>query len=247
MGQSWHDLLFAHWPVPLGTLRKLVPAELSLDERDGTGWIAITPFKVTGLHPRGLPPVPPLSSFPEVNVRTYVTVGGKPGIYFFSLDTSSRLGVMGARIGYGLPYFHAESSIENGGVFAFESHRLVADVERAELDLRYHPVGPSRRPEPGSLVAWLTERYCLYTLRGGQLMRGDIHHRPWQLADAVAGIGTNTMTAALGIELGPNPLLHYAERQDVVMWGLVRAEARKSNERPHPHKALPSSFNGIAA
>jgi uncharacterized protein YqjF (DUF2071 family) len=110
MGQTWDDLLFVHYRVPLETLRALVPDGLEVEEHSGTGWLGVTPFVVTGLRARGLLPLPFVSSFRELNVRTYVMRDGKPGIWFFSLDASSQVAVEGARRLYRLPYFRADIS-----------------------------------------------------------------------------------------------------------------------------------------
>src|SRR5256885_10537792 len=83
MQQIWNDLLFAHWPLPPETLRPLVPSVLPLDTFNGQCWVALTPFYMTGVRPRLSPVVPGLSAFPELNVRTYVTYGGKSGVFFF--------------------------------------------------------------------------------------------------------------------------------------------------------------------
>src|SRR5207244_13605909 len=64
------------------------------------------------IHAHGLPPLPALSRFPELNVRTYVTGGDKPGVYFFSLDAANRAAVWAARRFYCLPYFHARMSVD---------------------------------------------------------------------------------------------------------------------------------------
>src|SRR4051795_4893329 len=101
-GQTWRDLLFAHWPLPAEALRPAVPAELPIDTFDGVAWLGVTPFRVTGARPRGTPPVPILSSFLETNVRTYTTIGGRPGIWFLSLDAARTLPVLGARRSYRL-------------------------------------------------------------------------------------------------------------------------------------------------
>src|SRR4051794_39109604 len=224
-GQTWGNLLFAHWPVPLETLRPAVPAALSLDTYDGVAWIGITPFRVSGLRPHGAPPPPGLSSFLEINVRTYVIAGGRPGIWFLSLDAASRAAVAAARRGYRLPYFHADMELhEHGRAFAFASRRRAADGPAAEFRITYEPTGPIEPHPDGSIERWLTERYCLYTLDESQrLLRGDIHHPPWPLQPASAEIERNTMTSPYGIGLPGEPaLLHYAERQDVVFWALAR-------------------------
>src|SRR5437762_4934134 len=50
MGQTWLDLLFAHWPVPVETLRPHVPGSLEAESFDGSGWTGITPFRVEALR-----------------------------------------------------------------------------------------------------------------------------------------------------------------------------------------------------
>jgi uncharacterized protein len=124
-GQTWRDLLFAHWAVPSEVLRDVVPAALPIDTWEGEAWIAVTPFAVTGLRLRGTLPAPVLSHFAETNVRTYTTVDGRPGIYFLSLDAASALAVAGARAAYGLPYFRARMAIERSeGEVRYRSARV---------------------------------------------------------------------------------------------------------------------------
>lgn len=219
MFQSWRELLFAHWPVPAAALRPLVPAELVLEEFDGSAWIGLTPFRLTELHLRSLPPVPGLSAFPEMNLRTYVRVGDRAGIFFFSLDAASWLAVAGARTGYRLPYFKAEMHVESrDGWIHYRSRRR--GESGAEFAGRYRPAGPVFRAERGTLEYFLAERYALYTvLRSGKVLRGDIHHRPWPLQRAEAEIERNTVPAAHGITLPEQaPLLHYSDRQDTLVW-----------------------------
>ena len=222
MGQTWRDLLFAHWAVEPGILRRVVPAELPLDTFDGGAWIGVTPFVVTGFRLRGTLPVPVVSSFPELNVRTYVVVDGKPGIYFFSLDAGSRLAVAGARRSHRVPYFRARMSARRTGRRVdYGSERLSADGPQATFEAAYRARGDACVAQRGSLEYWLTERYCLYTLdEFRSVLRGDIHHRPWQLRTAEAAIRRNTMTAGIGIELGGTPLLHASARQDTLLWAL---------------------------
>lgn len=226
MAQSWKQLLFAHWPVPVAALEPAVPKALPIDTFDGQAWVAITPFQVRALRLHGTPPIPVLSSFLETNVRTYVTVEEKPGIYFFSLDAASRLAVAAARRFYRLPYFPASMSLGCDGVLiSYETRRTQADAPTAELVARYQPTGPQFTPEPGSLEHWLTERYCLYTLDEDQrVLRGEIHHPPWQLQEAAAQFEVDTMLEEIDVSRGNPPLLHYAGRQDVVFWRLSKTD-----------------------
>src|SRR5688572_28968890 len=108
--QSWEDLLFAHWPVPAAVLRPLVPEELRIEEYDGTSWVGVVPFRMSGVMLRPLPDLPGISAFPELNVRLYVERDGKSGVWFLSLDAYNRLAVWGARRFFHLPYFHARMS-----------------------------------------------------------------------------------------------------------------------------------------
>jgi uncharacterized protein YqjF (DUF2071 family) len=216
-GQTWLDLLFAHWSLPVDALRPAVPAALPLDTFDDRAWLGITPFEVSGLRARGTPPVPGISRFPETNVRTYATVDGKPGIHFFSLDAASALAVAAARAMYRLPYHRADMAIERAG----EEIRYRTRRAEAELIARYRPDGPVFQAQPGTVEHFLTERYCLYVVdERHHVRRADIHHPPWPLQPAVGHIERNTMTAPLGIELPGDPLLHFAARQDVVIWPL---------------------------
>ena len=223
-GQTWDNLLFAHWRVDEGALRELVPPQLPVDTFGGSAWLGITPFRVSGFRLRGTLPVPRLSTFLELNVRTYVTLEGNPGIYFFSLDCESPFAVEAARRTYRLPYYRARmSASEHGGWIDFSSARREAASRPHEFAGRYRPSGDVTQPEVGTLEHFLTERYCLYTLDERQdVARANIHHPPWPLQPAQAEMELNTMPPD-GIELTDDgPLFHYAERQDVVIWSLER-------------------------
>jgi uncharacterized protein YqjF (DUF2071 family) len=225
MGQTWYDLLFAHWALAPELILPLIPTPLEVDEREGRAWLGVTPFRVAGLRGRGTPPLPWLSRFPELNVRTYVHYGGRPGIYFLSLDAARRAAVVAARRGYRLPYFHADMSAQRAGQqVRYRSVRIDSSGPPAEFRAGYGPSGPRLPIEDGSLERWLSERYCLYVVDDrGRALRADIHHWPWPLQPAVATIDVNTMAAPLGVALQGDPLLHYSARQDVVIWPLEPA------------------------
>jgi uncharacterized protein YqjF (DUF2071 family) len=145
-------------------------------------------------------------------------VGDVPGIWFFSLDAASRLAVSGARTFYRLPYRNAHMRVRNvDGSIDYRSRRLDGT---AMLSVRYRPAGPAFRPTPGTLEHFLTERYALYVvLRNRTIVRGDIHHPPWDLQPAEATFALNTLPDAAGLELPDRPpLLHYSARQDTLVW-----------------------------
>ena len=211
MGQTWLDLLFAHWRVPHDVLRPHVPDRLELEQYDGSAWIGLTPFRVIGLRLRGAPPLPLLSSFLELNCRTYVRAGDRPGIWFFSLDASSRAAVAAAQRIYRLPYRHAR--IDAAGD-SFRADPAGAGSFRA----RYHGVGVPAAPERSTLEHFLTERYCLYA--GDGELRAEIHHAPWPVQPVSAEVEQRGMAP---VELEGEPVCHYARRQDVLVWSPERS------------------------
>jgi uncharacterized protein len=219
MSQTWHDLLFAHWPVAIDRLRELVPARFELDLFEGQAWVAVVPFHMTDVTPRLVPALPWISAFPELNVRTYVSVGDKPGVFFFSLDAGNPIAVGAARTLLNLPYFSADMKVDvNDRRVDYASRRL--SVAAAEFRATYRPHGTPRPPAPGTLEYFLTERYCLYAVdHQSRAYRLEIHHPPWPLDTADAEIAVNSMADAAGIHLPATaPLLHFSKRQDMVCW-----------------------------
>jgi uncharacterized protein len=218
MGQTWEDLLFAHWRVPLSAVREHVPAGLDVEQSDGSAWVSVTPFRLTGLRARGMLPLPRLSAFLELNVRTYVQAAdGKPGIWFFSLDASNRLAVEVARRTYKLPYFQARMSAERRGEWIEYECARIEEAGRV-FSGRYRPDGPVFNAKPGSREEFLTERYCLYTTgERGRLHRAEIHHEPWPLQAAEAEI---ELVSISPVELTGDPILHFSRRLDIVVWPL---------------------------
>jgi uncharacterized protein YqjF (DUF2071 family) len=219
MGQSWERLAFLHWPVDAETLSAVLPPEVEPDQFDGSAWIGVTPFEIHSFRLRLTLPVPFISTFPEINVRTYVTSEDKPGIWFMSLDTSNWLAVLAARKAYRLPYHHAsQATRKRDGWIEFASQR-----GNAHFAGRYRPASDVYQARPGTFEHFMAERYCLYTLNEREeLLRGDIHHKPWPLQPAEVQIGGNSMARPYGIELTGAPRAHYAERVDVVFWRLTR-------------------------
>jgi len=228
---GWHDLLFAHWPVDPGFLSSLLPRTdppLELDLREGQAWLGIVPFRMSGIRWRWLPPFPGTHAFTELNVRTYVRAGGRPGVWFFSLDAASKLAVRLARTTYHLPYFDAAMRLENApnpGRIRYQSRRTHAGGGTAELDVTYGPTGNPFTAQPGTLEHWLTERYRLFAAHpSGRLRRGEIQHRPWPLQAASAEFNTLNMTRWLGVELPPQePHLLFARELSVKAAPLVPA------------------------
>lgn len=227
MHQAWNDFLFMHWPVDVDVVRSLVPEALELHLHEGTCYVGVIPFHMSDVRPRGTLNVPGISAFPELNVRTYVTVDGRPGVYFLSLEAHSRLAVEAARLTYELPYFMADMRWERrDGTVHYRSERTDRRGPEAAWVGRYTPHGDLFFARRGSLRHWLSERYCLYTVdSGGAIWRTDVHHLPWPLREVEVAIETNTMGASHGIELPQGrALAMYSPGVDVVVWAPQRLE-----------------------
>lgn len=218
--QRWQRLAFLHWAVDPLALAALLPAGLELDTWEGQAFVGIVPFAVRGTRAPFLPPIPFVSDFHEVNLRTYVHRRGRdPGVWFFSLDASSHLAVWGARAVYKLPYFHASIAMARarGGEISFRSRRRGSNGGDARFDCRYQPVSGPAEARLGTREFFLVERYLLYSWDGQRLRSARVSHDPYPIASArIAELGQD-LTDAAGIAIAPGeaPLVHYADDVDV--------------------------------
>lgn len=212
--QAWCDLAFIHFEADAAEIRAQLPPGLELDTFEGRAWIGLVPFRMEGVTRRGLPAPSLFCDFPEFNVRTYVRHGGKPGVWFFSLDVPNATAVWAARTFFHLPYFRADISVNpvNGG-FDYRVQR----GERA-FAAHYRPMGPLVTA-PGDFGTWATERYCLYTRSSrGVLYRGEIQHPRWPLRRAELDLRENRY---VDLRLGErHPDVFFSPRVDVAIWPL---------------------------
>ncbi len=203
---DWTGLLFLHWRVEPHALQRLLPNGVEVETFDGSAWIGVVPFRMERTRARCLPAVPTAHSFLELNVRTYVRCGARSGVWFFSLDAESRLAVEGARIAFGLPYLMARMQcVQRGDACDYESVRTDARAPRAAFRARWNVCGAFTSARAETLEHFLTARYCLFSVRRGALLCGDIAHAPWQLAPVSLDLNECSMTRALGIELSGCP------------------------------------------
>lgn len=221
----WEELLFLHWRAPVELLQRQLPDGLALDTHDGSAWLGVVPFRMAATRFRRLPRIPTSHTFPELNLRTYVRAGDRRGVWFFSLDATSRLAVEGARWSFGLPYFCAKMQCQRvGEVVHYRHERRDRRGPAASFVASWREIGAPQRSAPGSLEHFLTERYCLFALRRGRLLRGDIAHRPWELARAEVSLATCDMTRLLGLPSGGAPVSALVARPlAVAAWSPVPA------------------------
>ena len=229
--QNWHHLLFLHWEIPPAELQALIPPQLTIDTFEGKAYVGLVPFTLDGVRATGTPPLPWISSFHEVNVRTYVHQAGRdPGVWFFSLDASSTLAVAAARAMYKLQYFDARIDFTAVGQalpeITFVSHR---DDERgpmpANCHVAYRPMEGAVQPAtPGSLEHFLIERYILYSQdEQRQLYRARIHHQPYPIQKAEVAALEETLVWAAGVRRNDSVgIRHYAREVNVKVYGLEK-------------------------
>jgi len=223
--QTWRKLAFIHYRIEPRKLAAFIPPPLNLESFDGSAWLSVVPFEMFEVAPRWMPPVPSLSHFPELNIRTYVVIDGRPGVWFFSLDADSWPVVLGGRWSYGVPYFKAGMQIsQTDGGFLFTSVRRGGTCR---FRARYQPIGPTFHAEPGSFEHWISERYCLYSSKQGRVHRVDVHHPPWPLQAVSLEIDESSMLQTQGLSPSVGaPICYYSPGVDVVSFGPVRAGDR---------------------
>jgi hypothetical protein len=219
MEQNWEKILFLHWPVEPTTIRPLIPPELEIDTFDNTAWIGITPFELTGLKLHPVPAIPGISSFKEINVRTYVHHNGKPGLYFLSLNASSLLPAWAARVFYHLPYFAAEIEFTGGEASAFQFNCRRSQNPQTRFAAKWTPGMRLRAPDTESLAFFLVERYCFFTQFESSVSMTRVYHPPWILDEAHLESCESTMLAALHLpEPTAAPLAHFSQGVNVQIW-----------------------------
>ena len=232
MFQSWSHLLFLHWTWDPAAIQATLPEGLFVDTHDGRAYLGVVPFWMDAVRPRFCPPVPGLSWFLELNLRTYVhTADGTPGVWFYSLDCNQPLAVHLARTFFSLPYVHARQTgvrpARNLGRFAeFTSRRQPA----AELNrFTYAGTTPPEPAQPGTLEFFLAERYLLFSRsrRTGRLYEGQVWHTPYRLSPARVTHADTALFSDNGFPAPTRPADHamVSPRVDVSIYGLQRLSA----------------------
>lgn len=225
--QNWHHLLFLHWEIPAMELQALLPPRLTVDTFEGKAYIGLIPFTMTGVRPILVPPLPWISSFHEINVRTYVHLDGRdPGVWFFSLDASSSIAVAAARATYRLRYYGADidfqASKDPMPQIEFDSKRTDdRGPLPANAHVRYRPIEGSTAPAaPGTLEHFLVERYILYAEDANHdLYRARVHHQPYPIQRAEVSHLEETMIWAAGIRRNDSlAYRHYAREVNVTVY-----------------------------
>lgn len=212
--QEWNNALFLHWKVSPKELEGLIPDGLELDLFDGNAWVSLVPFTMEKIRPRGLPPFAPISNFHEINLRTYVVLDGKPGVYFLNIEASKYSSAVLAKAFSGLPYKKATMQRRQEGAKLYYTSE---DEEKGIAFSVDFEIG-KRKVDSTALDLWLTERYCLYLDKLDQLARYEIQHKPWDLNEVrIGSLKTIYPLGALDLSRAPD-CMHYSKGVEVVAW-----------------------------
>lgn len=192
--QTWSQLVFVHWAVSPAAIAAILPGELEPDLYEGKAYVGLVPFRMSAIRPVFLPALPGLSRTLETNIRTYVKLRNcqgdpTPAVWFFSLEAENPVAVILARLGYGLPYFQASMWLNSERDPAGMTHYSAGSVRHwpkpapveSVVEARFadHPLEPAR---PGSLEAFLIERYALFAKHRGKLLHALVKHDPYRIA-----------------------------------------------------------------
>ena len=213
--QEWNNAIFLHWKISTDIIQSLIPKGLELDTLDGKTWISVVAFTMEKIRPRNLPALTAISTFHEVNLRAYVSRDNKPGVYFFNIEAQKTISVLIAKSLSGLPYKKSNiSRIQEGDLFSYVSRNKLKDFN---LELTYQIDDfPYKKT---NLDKWLTERYCLYMSKNGNLFRYDIHHEPWNIRKInLTTLHLQYRIGNLSMEEQQPDIAHFSEGVKVLAW-----------------------------
>lgn len=204
--QSWLELAFLHWEVDPGLVARLLPAGTVPDTFDGATYVGLVPFRMYRVGWFGLPGIPYLGTFPEINVRLYsVDRHGRRGVVFRSLDAARLLPVLAARIGFRLPYVWSRMSIRtDGDTRTYTSTRRRPGPRGAHCRLTVRTGEPLTDPTP--LEHFLTARWGLHHTVAGRLQYLPNAHPRWPLHRAALVSWDENLLAAAGLPVAGPPM-----------------------------------------
>lgn len=237
MSQRWAHLCYLHYRYPPEVVRPLVPAELDLhlDPHEGAAWVSIVPLHMEQVHLRDLCPIPGTKAFPELNVRTYVTHDGVPGVYFLSIDATSRFACATARSAWSIPYHEARIDLSEDDTGRFSMTVERSSHPHVRFAASYRPIGQASPPEVDSLTAFLAERYAMYSVTArGRLLRGDISHLPWHVQPVEVEITENSILRTAGLPDAVPTLTGASVGSDSRCWPMCDASVPQ-RARPRGH------------
>lgn len=208
--QEWNDVIFMHWLVPYEILHPLVPNLITLDSFNNQYWVSLVAFTMQKIRPRYLPSFKPITDFHEINLRTYVKMDNKAGVYFLNIEAEKLLSAFIARQLSDLPY---EKSLIKREKQKYNSINHLKNYHlKTEFTIKDTLTNKSE------LELWLTERYCLYLDSHNQIYRYDIHHEEWVVKNIeLKNLDLSYTIQNLSLSNTPD-LSYYSDGVKVIAW-----------------------------
>lgn len=227
MRQSWREVTFVSWRYDRSVIEPMLPPGLVVDELDGSAWLTLVALRLTGTRLPGTLPVPVLSAFAQINVRTYVRgPDGEPGIWLVSVDADRLWVTACARLLLGTPCFLAREDIATGRTGRTIRYLGIRYARRPPAACKL-VVEPGEATEPDERDLWLTDRWHAYTRHAGILLCLPVRHEPWPLRTASLVSLTETLTPAAGLPVpSGEPSIRYSDGVTEVTMGLPRPVRR---------------------
>ncbi len=214
--QEWKHAIFLHYKVDIKELEKFVPKTLEIDLFQGSSWVSIVAFTMKKIRPKYVPAFSPISNFHEINIRTYVKLNNKCGVYFLSIEAGKSLSCKIAKRISELPYRFSKIKRTNN------TYQSKNSAYNDKLDIDFN-IGKEQK-EKTELDIWLTERYALFQDAEDYINAFEIHHLEWPINNIeLRGIGVNYPRFENLIHHEPDTA-HYSKGVQVISWGKKKME-----------------------
>ncbi len=209
MTQSWRDVAFVHWPVPVEQYAARIPQGLELDTHQGRAWVSVVALSIAQIRLPILGRIPIMPAFPELNLRTYVRRGTRRGVYFFRIEATNRLAVATARMLFHAPYHRVPMTMTVGAPTNITTNVAAPTIARYTSTMQ--PIDVTTDP----LAAFLTARTCMFCdySNGSKILRCDIEHGPWDLRGAAVDIEAHSLFAGAGLQQPDTEPIAYWARE----------------------------------
>jgi uncharacterized protein YqjF (DUF2071 family) len=219
--QEWNNAIFLHYQVDLMELKKFVPKELEIDLIDANPWVSVVAFTMEKVRPKNLPSFPPISDFDEINIRTYVKLNNKTGVYFLSIEGGTNLSCKVAKGISELPYRY--SKIERS-----EKRYTSRNAEfNDKLNIEF-VIGKEIK-EKTELDKWLTERYALFQETDNSINEFEIHHLEWTVNEIVLRNLELSYPRFDKLLKNEPHKVQYSKGVKVIAWGKNKKEKTSNN------------------
>ena len=178
---EWRHVLGITYEAEAAVLEPYLPRGVELDRLEGAPRVSVVAFHFRRTRLRGLP-IPLHVNFPEINLRTYVRVGGERAVVFLREFVSRPAVSIIARVAYNEPYRTIrmrDELLHDPARGIGVRHRFGPRLAN-RLEAWAEPEGFA--PEPASPGYWLTHHDLgVGAGRDGRARSYRVEHEVWRL------------------------------------------------------------------